>query len=294
MNTNATEINIEWVKAHFPLRQADSHKGIFGTVALSVGSNLYRGAAHLALGAALRSGVGYTRFVGDGELARELRMKYPEAIYHTEADTEKRIEQLCNRDSVVIGSGSGISESLCSLTRETVKASKGRVVVDADAINSVARYSSPTDLSTNGRRVILTPHLGEFSRISGLSVDEISADRISAAVSFARKYQLTLLLKGSGTLITDGERTLVNTTGSPALSKGGSGDVLAGLIGGLSAYVTDPLIAAALGAYLHGAAADRLTEEYSTLGVIPSDLPVAIARVMAEIEREISPRYYKN
>lgn len=286
------EINREFVEQYFPRRKANTHKGSYGTVSLFVGSKAYRGAAHLALGAALRAGAGYVRFVGEDALMCELRMKYPEALYSSASTDDEIVSTLAASSSVVIGSGSGVSMSLADITGRTVKGSRGRVLVDADAINSIASFGGINDLSTPDSRVILTPHPLEFSRISGLDISEISADRISTAKAFAAKYRVTLLLKGHRTVVTDGERVLVNTTGSPALSKGGSGDVLSGLIGALAAYITDPLIAAALGAYLHGAAADILCREYSTLGVTPSDLPREIARIMASIERKVSPVYY--
>ena len=135
------------------------------------------------------------------------------------------------------------------------------------------------------RKIILTPHPLEFSRLSALSVDYIQRNRISAARSFAREYGVTLILKGAATVITDGDRLYINSTGSSALAKAGSGDVLAGLLASIMAYSSDPLVASALGVYLHGKAGDTLAEKLSEFAVTPSDLPIEIAKIMREIEK---------
>ena len=287
INISPIEIDKNFILKHFPRRPNDSNKGSFGKLTLLTGSDKYRGAAHLSLAMALRAGAGITRFIGSGELCSELRCVYPEAIYMPDISSESATDILSSSDSFVIGCGSDISESLADITVAAIRRAKGRAVIDADAINSIARYRDATFLSTKDKSVILTPHPLELSRISGVAVEKINAERISFAVEFARRYSITLLLKGYRTVITDGERVLINTTGNSALSKGGSGDVLAGLIGSLCAHVSDPLTAAAIGAYLHGLAGDRLSVEYSTLGVTPSDLPSCVARIMAEIESEL-------
>ena len=156
------------------------------------------------------------------------------------------------------------------------------LVLDADAINAIAKYSSAQLLLQAKRPLVLTPHPLEFSRLSGYSVDFIQANRISCAKEFAKTYNCTLLLKGAATVITDGEAVLVNSSGSSALAKGGSGDVLAGLLVSLLAYSKDALSASAIAAYLHGTAGDRLAEKYSEYGVTPSDLPKEVARVIAD------------
>lgn len=269
-------------KELFPKRGITQNKGSFGKTVHITGSEKYRGAAHLALEAALRSGVGIACHSGGGELASELRMKYPEAIYIDKikpvADCDPVFSAFGKYSSVLLGSGSGISRELASLAENIIQSEGAPLVLDADGINSIAEYSSPEIFLLARRKVILTPHPLEFARLSGKTVEFINANRLPVAVEFAKRYGVILLLKGAATVITDGERVYVNTSGSTALAKGGSGDVLAGLISSVIAYSDDCLGAVAACAYLHGRAGDTLSAELSDYGVTPSDLPAEIAR----------------
>lgn len=277
----------EWVKSSLPSRARTANKGNFGKCSLIVGSNKYRGAAHLSLSMALRGGAGYTTFIGEASLAAELRAAYPEAIYHS-ADVDgvaKILEATDSQDSVLIGCGSGVSRSLFALIEALIKREGGTFIIDADGLNSIAKYA-PSVKELFGlakRRIIITPHPLELSRLSGISVEKIQSDRENVARELAAEWGIVLLLKGFGTVITDGERLLVNSSGSTALAKAGSGDVLAGLIASVSAYTDDPLISAGISAYLHGAAGDRLANELTEYGVTPSDLPKEVCRILREI-----------
>ena len=135
---------------------------------------------------------------------------------------------------------------------------------------------------------MITPHPLELSRLSGIPVSEIEKNRLSFAKEFAKKYNCILLLKGALTIVTDGEAVYINGSGSSALAKGGSGDVLSGLIASQLAFSESAIKAAALAAYVHGRAGDILSEELSSFGVTPSDLPREIARGLSEIEKSIS------
>lgn len=272
----------------FPKRYALANKGSFGKTLHITGSKKYRGAAHLALEAALRSGVGIVCHSGGGELAKELRLKFPEAIYvdkttleSAEGGQKSSIDptaKIGSFSSVLVGCGSSVSKELSELIRRLIESEGPTLIIDADGINSIAKYYSPEIFLSAKRKIVLTPHPLEFSRLCGISVDEINKNRLSVSIDFAKKYGVILLLKGAGTVVTDGERTYINTSGSTALSKGGSGDVLAGLISSVLAYATDPVSALAACAYLHGRAGDTLSAELSDYGVTPSDLPAEIAR----------------
>lgn len=276
-----------------PKRPENSNKGSFGKALVITGSTKYRGAAHLSLEAALRGGAGLVAYLGEPDLADELTMKYPEAIYHREhlehgLDEQgiARILELSHAySSIVIGSGSSPSAELYSLV-ETILLSEGSpVALDADAINSIAAYGGSTDIIRRAKRpVILTPHPLEFARLAGKSVTDVQANRLSLARRFAYEHGCVLLLKGAATVVTDGDSVYLNGTGSSALAKAGSGDVLAGLLASILAQGTEPIRAAALAAYLHGAAGDSLAASYSHYGVTPSDLPREIARVLSELE----------
>ncbi len=274
-----------------PTRPKNSNKGSFGKVLLITGSDAYRGAAHLALQAALRGGAGLVRQIGTRELCAELRATYPEALY-LEADPASPYDADAIlsadgwADATLIGSGCGVSESLAVLAERLMHLEGGPLILDADAVNSIAKHLTADVLRSARRRVILTPHPLEFSRISGVSVEEIREARLGRAIEFAREYGVILLLKGAATVITDGTDTFINSTGSSALAKGGSGDVLAGLCASLLADGAAPLPRVAQAAYLHGRAGDVLAEEVSDFGVTPSDLPRQIGKIINEIHKE--------
>jgi len=279
-----------FARAHLPERTTDGNKGSFGKVLLITGSDKYRGAAHLTLEAALRGGAGLVTYLGSEELCTELRMKYPEAIYESictdKVENFDKILEISKRHkATLVGSGSGMSDSLARLVTDLLSSEGGALVFDADAINSIAAYGDLADIRKSSRRVILTPHPLEFARLSGLDVTYIQSHRIECAKSFARENRCVLVLKGAATLITDGEELYVNTSGSSALAKAGSGDVLAGLLLSLLGFMTPDAICAALAVYIHGAAGDNLMKILSSYGVTPSDLPREIARVMSELER---------
>ena len=269
-----------------PERPENSNKGTFGKLLLLTGSEKYRGAAHLTLGAALRGGVGLVTFMGERDLCRELRLAFPEAIYVDGESADPVALSRCHC-ATLIGSGSDRTDALLSTVRGLVLSEGTPLVLDADALNVIGASKEGSAVLKAARRpLILTPHPGEFSRLIRVPIEQIQASRLPYAVEFAREHGLILVLKGSGTIVTDGERTYINTSGSSALAKGGSGDVLAGLIGALVASGMPPIEGAALGVYLHGVAGDTLAKSYSTYGVTPSDLPVAIAHLLAELERE--------
>ncbi len=274
-------------KELFPHRGLNTHKGSFGKLLTLIGSERYRGAAHLALGAALRSGVGLVTFLGEEALVSSLLSTYPEALYCTDIDDTSVRTLDRTHTATLIGCGSGCDETVQMRVLHLLREGDTPLILDADAINVLSRHPKEgrEALKNAARPVILTPHPLELARLLETDARAVQTSRLAVAVRTARDLGITLVLKGAGTIVTDGERVYINTSGSSALAKGGSGDVLAGLIGGLCASGLSPLSAAALGAFVHGAAADRLREEYSTLGVIPSDLPLEMARMLSEIEK---------
>ena len=278
-----------------PERGENTSKGSFGKLCLITGSEKYRGAAFLTCEAALRGGAGYVMYYGRESLCGELLTNYPEIIYKSIEDisalTEESAEKLTNElnkcSAILIGSGSGISEGLLLLIRKLLSTEGAPLIIDADAINVLADFGKEGRVAVKEakRRVVLTPHPLEFARLSGNDVSSVQLNRIDAARKFAAENNCILVLKGAATVITDGERVYVNSTGSNALSKAGSGDVLAGFIASLIASGTSPLDAGALSVWVHGAAADALAKEYSTFGVTPSDLPLEIARQLGKLQK---------
>ena len=298
-NDRIISIDEELVKGALPKREKDTNKASFGRISLFVGSEKYFGAAALALEAALRGGVGYATLVSVSEVNKLMKLKFPEALYKERkpfSEMEKEdIEALAASDEVhgniVIGPGCEASAELCLLLLELMNTDGGFILIDADAINSLAldRERAINAIKNSRRRVILTPHPLEFSRLSGLDIPKGAEARVSAVKRFYSEIKGSnlnhvLLLKGAGTLVYGGDMLFINTSGSSALAKAGSGDVLSGLIGALLAQnPKSDTKTVASAAYLHGAAADRLSLELSEYGVIPSDLPCAIAKEIKRI-----------
>ncbi|WDC85913.1 NAD(P)H-hydrate dehydratase [Caloramator sp. mosi_1] len=151
------------------------------------------------------------------------------------------------------------------------------LVIDADGLNML--LSIKARLKTKKCQVVLTPHPGEFSRLTGLDVEYINKNRVDVAVNFAKEYGCILLLKGASTVVTDGDRVYINTTGNPGMATGGSGDVLTGIILSLIGQGYAPYDAALLGAYIHGCAGDLAYKKYGN-GLVASDIIEYIGQAM--------------
>jgi len=242
-----------------PKRPIDSHKGKNGRALLCVGSGTYTGAALLSTAACLRAGAGLTTAAVPGAV-KSAFSTLPEAMASAvndgtdwdETASENAIALLSQKNAACIGCGVGEGNILPLV--ESVLTSKTPVVLDADALNQLAK--APELFKLLHENVILTPHVAEMARLSGESIATILADPIGIARSYANKWNCVVLLKGATTTISNGRKTRLNTTGNAGLAKGGSGDVLAGLITGMLAQGLSPLDAASCGAYLLGASAD--------------------------------------
>ena len=284
-------IDYDLATSFIPERDENSNKGTFGKLLMLTGSSEFSGAAHLSLEAALRSGVGLVTYLGEKELIPTLSAKFPEAIYKPfsvknadDFDVESAIELSKNHTAVLIGSGSSKSHGLFKLLERFLSTDGVPIVLDADAINVLSEEPQKGRelIRNSARKVILTPHPLEFSRLSGIPTDEVQNKRLHYAEAFAHENNCILVLKGAATIVTDGIDTYINSSGSSALAKAGSGDVLAGMIASVVASGRDLIHAAALSVYFHGLAADVLADEFTKLGVTPSDLPREICRQMAK------------
>lgn len=258
----------------FPQRKRNSHKGTYGSACIVAGCNKYPGAAALCLSTALRSGCGYVKLCTEGEVKNSLVAAYPQAIY---LDT---IDYSCS--ALAIGSGCGDDFSTYNKVKSALKEYGGKLIIDADGLNCLARFGRDI-LRDKNPAVLITPHVKEFSRLTSRSVDKILADPIGAAREFARQYGVIVLLKGAATIITDGDRVALNLRGSTALSKGGSGDMLTGLICGTAARGVDLFYSAVCASYILGVAAEEVSAEKTaycaTAEDIISALPSAIRNV---------------
>lgn len=285
----ATIDQLERIDATPPLppRPADGHKGTFGRVLIVAGSRGMSGAACLAGSAALRGGAGLVT-VATPESVQPIVAGY-EPSYLTVGvaeDDAGRISQaalsalsdlVARQDAAAIGPGLGQSVELADAVATLYQTAAIPLVVDADALNALAgrRAALPRAPSLGPR--ILTPHPGEFARLTGLDAATVQARRVELAADFAAQHQVVVLLKGAGTVITDGRRLAINPTGNSGMATGGTGDVLTGLLVALLGQGLEAFAAARLGAFLHGLAGDLAAADLSQPGLIASDLPRYLA-----------------
>lgn len=240
------------MKPYFAERKRNTHKGTYGTAIIVAGSDKYPGAAALACGAALKSGCGYVKLTTAEKVKYSLAPSFPQVIFSEDIDL--------NANSIALGMGCGASKELYEKIKLILKEYRGTFIIDADGLNALSEYGADI-LREKTCKVIITPHVKEFSRLTGLSVSEILADPAGTAQVFAKKYKVTVLLKGAASIITDGERTAINIRGTTALAKGGSGDMLSGYMCGLAARRLCTFDAAVCAAYTLGLSAEISSEE---------------------------------
>ena len=282
-------IDREYVRSLMPRRDPAGHKGTFGKVYLLGGSVGYTGAPVLCAAAAERSGCGLV-FLGVPESVwPAAAVKCWGAMPHPLPEQDGRLspaaeEEIRRRaagcDAVAMGCGMGRGEESDLLLRRLLTVEKP-LVLDADGINALSGHIDLLD-ARRGRPTVLTPHEVEFARIGG---DLSRGDRERAAQDFAMAHGCVLVLKGHRTVTASPEGdVLVNTTGGSGLAKGGSGDVLTGVIASLMAQRADALRAAAVGVWLHGRAGDLAEQELTAYSVTPEDvvrkLPDAIREIL--------------
>lgn len=273
------------VRSLLPVRKADSNKGSYGSVLAVAGSMAYRGAACLCVEGALRGGAGLVYLASVEPVLQLVLTRTPECCAcgcRTDAgggihpqDTAALREWFAGRNAVLLA-GPGLGESAGAIGNALLakRPPWAAAVLDADALNALA---SGTLRAALPQHTILTPHPGEAARLLDTTVQEIQADRERAVCRLAEEYDCVAVLKGNGTLVTaPGEPVWCNTTGNAGLSKGGSGDILAGLMAGLLAAGWQQghtaLEAAILAVWLHGAAADRCAKRRSMTAMLPQDI----------------------
>lgn len=267
-----------------PARDPKGHKGTYGTVGLLCGSDGMLGAAILCARGALRGGAGLVRACLPEHLMAPFTVAVPAAT--TLARTTEWTGLLGGVNALVVGPGLGTKDLGSQQVRELLRSTAVPTVLDADGLNLIAPLDAP--LWSPGAPVVLTPHPGEAARLLGSSSAEVQADREAAVLAVADRSGQICVLKGAGTLVCDGERLFENQTGNPGLATGGTGDVLAGLMGALLAQGVEAFEAACLAVHVHGRAGDVVASRLSQAGLCAEDLPLAIAEVMAEVTAEVT------
>jgi NAD(P)H-hydrate epimerase len=272
-----------------PERPHDAHKGTFGTAIVLAGSLGFTGAAYLAATATARTGAGLVKLlVADTiypilaakcteVMATPVQEVAPGAVGHTAYGSI--LGQMASAEVGVIGPGLGRDSSTWRLVLDLALHARCPLVIDADGLNALA--DSPRSKGKLGKHRVLTPHPGEAARLAGKTIEAIEADRHGAARKAAKEWGAIVVLKGAHTVIAhpDG-RISEDPHEVPALASGGTGDVLAGIIGGLIAQGSDPFSAAVTGVYIHAAAGRRISQRLGDSGLLASDLLMEIPAVM--------------
>ncbi len=269
-------------------RKPDAHKGDAGHTLIFAGSVGKTGAAAMAGESALRAGAGLVTVAVPAHLNDIFEVKLTEVMTEPVPDTTERtfgevsIERAKNlmegKDVIAIGPGIGQSKEVDKFLREILISARVPVVIDADGLNSLSRQMDL--LQKVSAPLILTPHPGEMSRLSGLSTKEIQKERMKITKEFAKKWNVVLVLKGARTVIASPDGTaFLNLSGNPAMASAGMGDVLTGIIAGLLSQGYSPLESAVLGVYMHGKAGDLAYEELGGIGIIAGDLITRIPKV---------------
>jgi len=275
-------LRTEEIRTLLPSRKPRSNKGTYGKVVVFAGNREMAGAAYLAAKSAYRAGAGLVYCLIPRDIASVLQTLIPEAIVlprETSDPTdfgEKARGFLREAKTLLIGPGLGESPAIRTMIFELLRDFEGNILLDADGLNNIREH--PEILRACKKTPLITPHPGEMARLCGKSVGEILKDPLTVAREFSRACRCITLLKDHRTVIATPEGSVwLNGTGSTALSKGGSGDVLTGLIGGLAAQGMDLAEAAVVGAFVHGKAGERIgrrMSEYAPLaGEISDEIP---------------------
>lgn len=292
--STAELLDLDYCRRALPVRERSSNKGDYGRVFCLCGSLTMPGAAYMSSTAATRCGAGLITLGVPRCIHAPLVSKLSEVMTIPLEETESgavslraksRILSACARaDAVLIGCGLSLDAETVKLVCELVSSLSCTVVLDADGINAVAQH---IDLLRDSKaNLILTPHPGEMSRLTGRPTAEIQQSRVDIARSFAMDNGVTLVLKGADTVVSlpDG-RVFINPTGNPGMARGGSGDILAGMITGFAAQGLSNESAACCGVYIHGLAGDRCAEKFSQYGMLPTDMFTEIPQIFRDMSR---------
>ncbi len=215
-------------KDNFKERNKYSHKGEFGRLLIIAGSKGFTGAAYLCAESSVKSGTGLVTLATSKDVQGILSSKLEEAMTINYEEYKEIKNIMVKANCIAIGPGMGKNNKTEELLKKIIRDYNGNVVIDADGINVL---ENNLDIIKNSKgKIVITPHLGEFSRITGYDIDYIQKNRLKLAREFAKENNVIVVLKGYNTIITNGEKVFVNSTGNSAMASGGMGDCLTGII----------------------------------------------------------------
>lgn len=275
------DITRELVFSLLPPRAPESHKGNYGKVLAVCGCAEYRGAAVLACLGALRAGAGLVTLAAPECVCAAAAPRMLEATYLCAQSREELLAAAGQYAVCLAGCGRTADEATAEEMRALLAAAKGTFVLDAGGLSAIG--TAVEALAPCAGRLVVTPHPGEMARLAGISVAQVLQMPADVALGFARKTGAVTVLKGHRTLVaTPDGRLYRNTTGNAGLARGGSGDILAGMVAGLAAQRLSPEAAAVCGVWLHGAAADVCAARHSMQGMLPEDILQGLCAVFLE------------
>lgn len=286
------EITKEYIKSSFPNIPIDANKGTRGHQQLICGSYKMPGAAVISAMAGIRAGSGLVKLTTPDKAYPLVASHLVQPIFDPVASNnfgtfsclaiEDIVSNLDWANSIAIGCGIGCNDDTTSLVSAVLKNAKCPIILDADGINSIIpRIDILKEIKAP---VVLTPHPGEMARCVSSTVSYVQDNRENVAKAFAREYGVIVVLKGSGTVVTDGDRVLVNPTGNPSLAMGGTGDMLTGMIGSFVAQGMDVFDSACAGAFIHGECADLVANRISVRGATVEDMMDQLGALMSDYD----------
>ena len=292
INEFTYEIEAKDIKDKFAKRPSDTNKGDYGYVGIMGGSLEYSGAVKLAnlSASSMRAGCGIVRLIVPEGIEKIVAPYLLEqTIFAIDDESNKikfnkgQIDKALNKlKALAIGMGWGQSEEYERILEYILNNHNLPVVIDADGLNTISKMNM--DILRNTKcKVILTPHLKEFERLSKIKIEDIKQDEINIAKDFAKKHNVILLLKGPTTVVTNGDEVYLVKRGCAGMATAGSGDVLSGILVGLLGYNEPDILTVTAGAYLNGLAGEIAQEKYTDISMIASDtakcLPEAIKMI---------------
>lgn len=270
IDTNLFLLDDDFLKENFPKREIDANKGKFGRTLLVSGSKKYPGAALLASKAASSIGSGLTSLSSKAEVFDQITPVTPE-VTHVDFNLSTILEESLNSQALVIGPGLTTDDQIKTLVESLVTKASIPIVLDADGINVLA--GNKEIIKKVKKEIVLTPHPKELARFLGVTTEEVLNNKINIVQTISKELNCTLVLKGPATIIgTKDGKIYVSPFANAALAKGGTGDVLAGFIGGLIAQGLEPSQAACVGVYMHGKIGELIAHDKTVFSLLPQDL----------------------